>query len=184
MYRLRRCDVVLHTVMLLTFVRCDAMYSVCPSGQLRCAVGTLHWQSNFIFRKATSFYVRFTDNEVDSYLPNEVLALLVTMLCPADINTKKIDLHKQVCFFWLREKDLNQRPPGYEPDELPTALSRDIYFFKCSVIIYYTNEKVNTFFHFIKKISILNFLQLVIRPDEGGVEVFFTVVYKYILPRH
>ena len=21
--------------------------------------------------------------------------------------------------FWLREKDLNQRPSGYEPDELP-----------------------------------------------------------------
>ena len=29
--------------------------------------------------------------------------------------------------FWLREEDLNLRPPGYEPDELPTALSRDIW---------------------------------------------------------
>ena len=26
---------------------------------------------------------------------------------------------------WLRGKDSNQRPPGYEPDELPTALPRD-----------------------------------------------------------
>ena len=26
--------------------------------------------------------------------------------------------------FWWREKDLNQRPPGYEPGELPTAPSR------------------------------------------------------------
>ncbi len=38
---------------------------------------------------------------------------------------KKAGIHNRL-FFELREQDSNLRPSGYEPDELPTAPSRDI----------------------------------------------------------
>ncbi len=51
--------------------------------------------------------------------------------------TAKNTAHRTVdcVFWWLRGKDSNQRPPGYEPDELPAALPRDIQFFKSLIII-------------------------------------------------
>ena len=42
----------------------------------------------------------------------------------------------------MRGKDSNQRPPGYEPDELPAALPRDIYSYGSFLRIPHMNERV------------------------------------------
>ena len=36
----------------------------------------------------------------------------------------KKENHTVILLIWLRGHDSNVRPPGYEPDELPTALPR------------------------------------------------------------
>ncbi len=45
---------------------------------------------------------------------------------PVKTKTQRV-LHCVDFTFWLRGKDSNLQPPGYEPDELPIAPPRDNY---------------------------------------------------------
>ena len=85
------------------------LHIVCDLSHHRCADRhTSFVEGNFVYTVGvTSFCVR-KRNEVDSKLPNEVLALLVTELCPTDTNTKRKSKSFDLLFFL-------EVPPGFEP---------------------------------------------------------------------
>ena len=47
---------------------------------------------------------------------------------PAEIHENKNQTTHSSCLLWKQEEASNLRPPGYAPDALPTALSRDVSF--------------------------------------------------------
>ena len=68
---------------------------------------------------------------------------------------------------------MNQRPPGYEPDELPTALPRDIYVPLASAkVLYYIT-------YYIASVFLLELKIFKITPQQCIAAVLlFTVLFK------
>ena len=71
-------------------------------------------------------------------LLKKAITLFIIKNCEKVNNIKK-RIKKLILFSWLRGHDSNVRPPGYEPDELPTALPRVIVV---QIYNYYVNFQI------------------------------------------
>ena len=71
-------------------------------------------------------------------LLKKAITLFIIKNCEKVNNIKK-RIKKLILFSWLRGHDSNVRPPGYEPDELPTALPRVIVV---QIYNYYLNFQI------------------------------------------
>ena len=59
---------------------------------------------------------------------------------------KELKSYFELQLLQLRRLDSNERPPGYEPGELPTAPLRDVKFYKCLLLLFLVCEcKVSMF---------------------------------------
>ena len=102
-------------------MRWDGLQKAAP--QLQLFIGLGRAGESGIKNLFTYIVPRFPTTGFLSVPPND------SDFCKSKVGQTKKTLQPQWLqgFFWLRGQDLNLRPPGYEPDELPTALSRDIW---------------------------------------------------------
>ena len=100
-----------------------------------------------MFVEAFIFHTGLPNNTVGHHLVQKLKEVKLSLL----FSHKKREPKFGSLFDWLRGEDSNLRPLGYEPNELPTALPRDIGFVLYNIIIlHYLKIYVNSMTNFYK----------------------------------
>ena len=102
-------------------------------GRVWLAFSSPHWRSS-AFSRPPYFRLAFACSE-----PTPSLFQIRFLI---KSKKEKVVLIPPFLFYWLRRKDLNQRPPGYEPGELP-GCSTPRYVYRLSNKARYNAQKIN-----------------------------------------